>query len=189
MKILLINQSPDNSKKLSTISISSYLLKAYVESNFSINDLQRISLKVLDFDYIITPSQMINTILAGSPDIVSFSVYLWNYRNFCLSSEKIKHLQPSIKTIFGGPQLASPEVAIDFMNKCSQADIVSYVNNSGEIIFRNILLSLLHDKDLQRVKGIAYRKNNVIKINSPPTQSIDLNLIPSPYIDKHIEIN
>jgi len=189
MKVYLINQSPDTSKKLSTISLSSYTLKAYVEANISKNYLQKISIKVIDFDYKTTSSKMIDTILSGNPDIVGFSVYLWNYEKFCLSSEKIKSFNPSLTLMFGGPQLNSSETAADFMNKYPQVDIVSYVNNAGEIIFYNVLLSLFKNNKLKSVKGIVYRKNNDILINPPPTQSTDLSVIPSPYIENIIQIN
>ncbi|MCX6779051.1 MAG: radical SAM protein [Candidatus Magasanikbacteria bacterium] len=90
-------------------------------------------------------------------------------------AQGLKEENPSIKLIFGGPQV--PNIAENFLRKNFFIDIV--VHGEGEEISR-----LLVDSDFDlKTPSISYIKENVFFRNQSRYKLKDLNIIPSPYLN------
>ncbi len=116
------------------------------------------------------------SILAVRPDIVGFSLYVWN-RDECLSlAENLRRKLPSLIIFAGGPEatadpaglLAHP--AFDFL-----------VLGEGEVTLPEVVERLASDASLAGIPGVARRTDSGIEWTrrAPVT---DLGSLPSPYL-------
>lgn len=116
------------------------------------------------------------SILAEKPDIVGFSLYVWN-RDECLSLAKnLRRILPSLKIFAGGPEatadpaglLAHP--AFDFL-----------VLGEGEVTLAEVVECLVSNASLAGIPGVARRTDSGIEWTrrAPVT---DLGSLPSPYL-------
>lgn len=110
-------------------------------------------------------------------DVVAFSSYIWNRNyNYALAQE-IKLKNPSVKIVFGGPEPAVTDC--EFFNKHPYVDFV--IKKEGEVIFKELLLSLLTDSTPQ-VPGLLINVNNSVVDTGNGARILDLGVLPSPYL-------
>ena len=94
-----------------------------------------------------------------SPDVVAFSVSVWNFEISLAVAEKIKDYYPDCLVIFGGPHV--PNKVGDFFNKHPFIDIL--VHGEGEVTFYKILekkANISFESELKGVKGASFNNNN-----------------------------
>jgi len=87
----------------------------------------------------------------------------------------VKRKMPRCLVILGG---AHPTVAHKEMIKHPEIDII--VRREGEITFWELIKKIYGKKSLSRVKGITYKKNGKVKINSEMPLISDLDILPIP---------
>jgi len=108
--------------------------------------------------------------------VVGFSNYLWN-KNYNLElAKRIKEINPSVITVFGGPDL--PITRKDFFYLYPQIDI--HTINEGEKTFLNLLENL---KSWNTVAGIIYNDNGLVHKTRDESRIEQLSELPSPYLD------
>ena len=61
---------------------------------------------ILDLATTLEPREIARQILSYEPDIVAYSLYMWNDKEFIESSNILKQIDPSVKMILGGPQVS-----------------------------------------------------------------------------------
>ncbi len=124
------------------------------------------------------------------PAIYLFSNYLWSHEGCIKISEKVKQLSPNSITIHGGPDTPKYEEDSEkYFANYPHVDII--VRGEGEATAADTLdklqavigqenpdLSVLAD-----VPGISYRHNGKIHRNPDRERIMDLDTIPSPYIE------
>ena len=111
------------------------------------------------------------------PDIIVFSVYIWNVEDIARLCENIKKIKSDIKIAFGGP-----EVSYDFVNAMRKYPFVDYIlYGEGEVIYRDLILRFLGKKKIEDVKGICHRENGEITVNEAMPLIANLDEITSPY--------
>lgn len=117
------------------------------------------------------------TVIALAEDtVVGFSNYLWN-KNYNLElAKRIKQINPSVITIFGGPDL--PITRNDFFYLYPQID--AHTINEGEKTFLNLLENL---ESWKTVPGIIYNDNGLVHKTRDEPRIEDLSDLPSPYLD------
>ncbi len=183
MKIIL---STLNSKFIHT-ALSLRYLKAYAEKW----DVNR-DIEIAEY----TINQNINYITGElyrkKPDILCFSVYIWNINETLDIVRSIKLVNPEIEIVLGGPEV-SFEIK-ELMESNSEIDYVLY--GEGEETFSEFLEYKEGKKDIDGIKGIAYRQKEAdisageekgaelcekIVINSSRKVMKDLGDIPSVY--------
>src|SRR5262245_15200863 len=49
--------------------------------------------------------EVASQILAGQPDIVGLSCYVWNIKTLMAVSRRIKEVKPDVKIVLGGPEV------------------------------------------------------------------------------------
>jgi len=180
LAITLVGQGPDTSLRLKTMSYAPFALKAYLDSHLPTSLKNRVRTEAIDFSWEAAPSAMISRIMLDDPDIVGFSVYLWNYSNILKCAQKLKSVKKEIVIVVGGPQV-SP-IAEEVMAKNPYIDIISSTPRNGEITLLDIVETVSYKRDFNTVNGICYRDNNgnIVK-TSIEVRSISYEASPSPY--------
>lgn len=116
------------------------------------------------------------------PDIIGFSVWGWNYRQFAHLAETFKQLRPEGWVVFGGNHVANQGERT--LREHPQVDVV--VNAEGEFIFQDLLHAFLAGQsvhDLDGVSGITFRGDDgQIRTTPSPPRIQDLDSIPSPFL-------
>jgi len=109
-------------------------------------------------------------------DVVLCSIYVWNVRLTLEIARRVKAIKPSIKFIFGGPQV--PDRSEQFMldNRC--VDVA--VHGEGEQILRHLIDNW--DGNWKQVSGISYVEDGKVHQNPKGLRMKDVNTVPSPYL-------
>lgn len=180
LTVTLAGQGPDVASRLKAVSYAPFALKAYLDFHLPNFLRDKVKTKVLDFKWDISAQAMTSHILVGEPDIVGFSVYLWNYKQILECARNLKALKKDIIIILGGPQVSPIAEAVMAENSC--VDIISFAHSSGEITLLDIVETIFHKGDLNTVNGICYRdaRGKIIK-TSPDVRPLDYKTTQSPY--------
>ena len=101
-----------------------------------------------------------------NPDVVGFSVSMWNYQLSLAVAKELKEKFPDCLIVFGGPHITQNN---SFFKQYPFVDFAVY--REGERIFPEILLDRINLKQLS--------SHVVLCDNNPPK---DLDVFPSPYI-------
>lgn len=185
LKILIIGMSPViiRRMRLNGIPLAPLALKSYADHRLNEENpgCAQIDIKVFFLEDISTPDIAV-AILNEEPDIVAFSVYIWNYYEVIECVNIIKNSGKNIKIICGGPQM-SP-VAEDMMAEHEGIDIIPYITIPGEIIFYDLVKALIENRSLDQVEGIVYKnESNEIVKTATLSKKFDYSKAPSPYLD------
>lgn len=104
------------------------------------------------------------------PDVLGFSVYIWNVEIIKQLLKKIRILLPSCKIVLGGPE-------VSFINQeYFNDDLVDYIIvNEGEIAFHNLLKAIDKEtKDLSSISNLVYKeKSTLVKNQEKLIENLD----------------
>ena len=100
--------------------------------------------------------KILNYIIDEKPDLVGFSVYIWNINIVKEIIEIIKN--ENIKILLGGPEVSFNESDYILNNN---VDFV--INNEGEESFHLLLDALHENTSLLDVPNLVYKNNDIIK--------------------------
>ena len=95
------------------------------------------------------------------PDIILFSVYVWNFEKYKRLANKIKETNGAVKIILGGPEVGADETAI--LKENPAFDII--IRGEGEKTFYQLIDAILNHKNMADVKGITYKNDGQIREN------------------------
>ncbi|MFA5517708.1 MAG: DUF4080 domain-containing protein [Spirochaetota bacterium] len=130
-----------------------------------INDLNY-EVFILEYTTREKADSIVSSIMKHKPDVVAFSVYIWNSSIIADVIGKLKSSSPHVKIVTGGPEVSyEPEV---FFDKIVSPDYI--VCGYGEEGFRSLALS-----GFDSAEKIIHKKNP------------SFNLIPFPYNDVDME--
>jgi anaerobic magnesium-protoporphyrin IX monomethyl ester cyclase len=111
------------------------------------------------------------------PDVVGIAgPFTCQIQNAIKIGDVAKRVSPKIQTIIGGPHVTL--VPKEFMSEATNIDIV--VIGEGEYVMLEIVQALMDKKSLCDIKGIAFRKNGKIVLNSPRQFIDNLDVLPYP---------
>jgi len=122
-------------------------------------------------------------ILAGQPDIVGLSCYVWNIKTLMAVSRRIKEVKPDIKIVLGGPEVGP--LATQVLRTHPYVDIV--VKSEGEVPFSEVVEASGNGGDYISVRGIAFRRAGEIHETENAPILKDLSHIPSPHLIRYGE--
>ncbi len=161
--------------------ILSTLNAKYIHTNLAIRYLK--SYAMPEYTPIITEytikdptMNIVSDLYQKMPDVVGFSLYIWNIEETIKVIRMLKKVKPDVKIITGGP-----EVTYDYdfwLQRVPEIDII--VIGEGERTFKQLLDVYAGTRDLSTVQGIAYMENEQLKITAPGPK-LDLRELPSPY--------
>lgn len=185
LKVTIVGMSPViiRRMRLKGIPLAPLALKSYADQCLreELPDRAEIDIKNFFLEDIPT-SDIAAAILIEKPDVVAFSVYIWNYYEVIECVNIIKNADKNIKILCGGPQM-SP-VAEDMMAEHKGIDIIPYITIPGEIVFYDLVKAFIENTSLDQVEAIVYRNasNEIIKTGSS-SKKFEYTTAPSPYLD------
>ena len=167
MKILLIHKSNFEDRDSESIVIPNGL--TYIDSLLKSRNYDTTLLNLSNNDWRETKE----IIAKENPDIVGISCYTFNRPAVFKLAKLIKQELPNCKIVIGGPhasvmynQILEHYPFIDFV-----------VIGEGELTFLELVENI---NNPNKIKGIAYRKNNEIIINEKREPIADLDSLPMP---------
>jgi radical SAM C-methyltransferase len=124
----------------------------------------------------------------GYPDVLSFSVMGWNFRQFGELAATFKQLNPDGIVVFGGTHVANQ--AARTFRIFPEVDVV--VNGEGEFTFRDLLHAYLDGtptEALHGVAGVSFRdKGGAVVTAEDRERIVDLESIPSPFLTGALDL-
>lgn len=163
--------------KIFAVSLNS----KFVHSNLAVRYLKEYSgeFNVNVYEYTIneSPFDIAFDIAEKKPGIIGFSCYIWNIENTLKVCSILKEINKNTIVILGGPEVSYDQISV--LKNNSYIDFIVY--GEGEIPFKNLLDSLVNNKSLHEIKGIAFRENGKIFLNEPEPLIENLDLLPFPY--------
>ncbi|MBF0544184.1 MAG: DUF4080 domain-containing protein [Candidatus Riflebacteria bacterium] len=153
-------------------SLSLAMLQAFWEKTPSNPRLKRI-----DFDLNQGNDSIIQNIILQKPNLVAFSVYIWNLISTLTISGAIKAAFPETKIIFGGPEVSFGVEEI--FRTAPWVDLIAI--GEGEETFSEILRNFFNGKELIGIAGTAYSQNGNPFFEPSRDQISNLDIIPSPF--------
>ncbi|EPZ45238.1 MULTISPECIES: B12-binding domain-containing radical SAM protein [Alicyclobacillus] len=152
-------------------SLALRYLKAYVERDFPNTCIREYTIKE-------PATKIVADLYAKKPDVIGFSVYIWNVEQTLPILTMLKKVLPKTIIVLGGP-----EVSYDtkyWMKRCPDIDVI--VRGEGESTFHELLCAFSRRDSMANIRGIAYREGEHIHLTPARVQQ-PLAEIPSPYQD------
>ncbi len=161
MKVLLVGIYDTD-----TVSLAPHILRSYVEQFDISSKFEIITREYSIFDN--SAEAMARDIREERPDVIGFSVYIWNVDAVL---EIIRHIDAI--TILGGPQVTGIEEELIRENP----DIDIIVTGEGEVAFKKLLEYLAGEKSVEEISGITTNKTST----EPRMKMVALDSIPPVY--------
>lgn len=111
-------------------------------------------------------------------DIAGFSLYIWNLQRSLHLAAALKHQNPRLLVVVGGPQV--PDQAEAFLRAHPQLDVCCH--GPGERVFLS-LLERWPSNDWEDLPGISYLREGLFYYHPPAPRENDLSVFPSPYLE------
>ncbi|HOI19161.1 MAG TPA: radical SAM protein [Candidatus Woesearchaeota archaeon] len=165
-----------NIHKRASIHLALYLLKGYFLKHSEFNEL--VEIEILDFSIQDKKEDIVSEILKKNPEIVGFSCYMWNIIMIQDICKLLKIRDKNLKIILGGPEVSARDKEILFNN--SKVDFI--VRGEGEKSFMELIECIVKKGDISKVLGVSYRDFEKVFVNEKRENIIDLDEIPSPYL-------
>lgn len=179
MRLLLVTIHAYRSPQ--AVPLAAACIKAYLDGRPA---ARQVSVSCADF-YCGDPLDDIRAaILSGRPDVVAFSLYVWN-RAECVSlADRLRRGEPGLTVIAGGPEATADPAGV-----LEEAPFDFLVVGEGELTMAEALDRLADAASLDGLAGIARRSDDGIVVTRRPPVA-DLDTLPSPYLsgilDRHI---
>ncbi len=167
-------------------SLSLYNLKAFALADAEVRDAWQI--EVIQHPLIAEATQtakieaLTRSIVDTKPDLVGFSVYMWNVPVFRLIATALREQLPNAALVWGGPEIATDHI-VDGNFEDFEADYL--IAGEGELTFRELLThrrsGLRADPD--GINGLAWRNRaGELVVNDKREPFDSLLRIPSPFL-------
>lgn len=118
-----------------------------------------------------------SAILAEKPDVVAFSVYLWNRRETLELIDLLSVARPGLKLVVGGPEVSfdGPELFAD------HPGLTALVRGEGEKPMRELLEAWQRNRRPPDIPRLALRCGREIREGDDAHPLAELDKIPSPF--------
>lgn len=154
----------------------------YIHSNLAIYSLRacageyKSQIELAEFTINNQKDYILEEIYKRKPDILCFSVYIWNLDYVESVAREFKKICPDRPVWVGGPEV-SYEVE-DFLT--SHPEIDGVMIGEGEETFREVCDYYAGKREMDSIQGIAYRDNNGIRVTKSRA-IMDMSRIPFCY--------
>tara|TARA_Y100000590_G_scaffold163199_1_gene187074 strand:+ start:8131 stop:10167 length:2037 start_codon:yes stop_codon:yes gene_type:complete len=144
-----------------------------------------------DFDFKLFkfPSHLDEALKDHFPSMLCFSNYSWNLELGYKFASLVKQKNPSVVTMFGGPNFPTEiEEKIEFLKRKPNIDFI--IELEGELGFVDLVKNLMSNNfDIKKLKSGAPKMKNTCYlegnnlISGPINRIQDINIVPSPYLN------
>lgn len=156
------------------VPLANAFLKAYLKTDKELS--VKVSVALCDFFVSQPTDECVSAILAERPDVVGFSMYLWNREKCQEIATALNREMPDLLFFAGGPEpTADPEGVL------SGSDLDFVIIGEGEVPFAGLMERLCTGKTAAGIKGVSLFDSGRF-INSQPCPIQLLDAIPSPYL-------
>lgn len=125
--------------------------------------------------------EIIGDLYREQPDVLIFSVYIWNGSETRLIANELKKLFPNCKIVFGGP-----EVSFDSITEMENNLFVdAIISGEGEWVVEQLVRAWAKGSDkmsLESIPGLTWRNKAQVVMNKPQ-EPLDMDLLAFPYPD------
>lgn len=130
---------------------------------------------------------IVQDILSSDPDLVGFSINLWNFDKTKSIWKIIKKKNPKIKIVLGGPMVPD-DLGLNKRMLSSYPQINALIRGEGEIPFRQLLRYYLKKETYPLIPNTALREEDNIFVSKKRIWLEDLSELPSPYLSGEVTI-
>ncbi len=125
------------------------------------------------------------SLLAEKPDVVAFSVYLWNRRETLELVDALHEIHPEIRIALGGPEVSFESRGLF----AAHLGLSALVRGEGELPLRTLLQAWAQNKNPGEVPRLSWRSNGhlVEGPDGPPLSRLDE--IPSPFALELVDLS
>lgn len=172
MKVLLV--AIHHSPSPQAVPLANAYLKAYLATDEEL--ASAVSVELCDLCFPVDIAGAATTILAEAPDVVGFSLYLWNRAAILELVSMLRRERPDLTLFAGGPEVtATPERIL------SSAPFDFLIVGEGEIPFLEVVGRLHAGQSPCGAAGTAYREGGGVVVQ--PQRAVHLlDTIPSPFL-------
>ena len=116
-------------------------------------------------------------LLAEQPDVVAFSVYLWNRRETLDLVDALAAARPQLRLVIGGP-----EVSFDGPQLFARhPGLTALVRGEGELPLKALLSAWTADGEPESIPRLTLRRDTELTEGPDGPPLSDLDAIPSPF--------
>ncbi len=131
------------------------------------------------------PHNVLGALMEEAPDVIAFSVYLWNRRETLELADVLATLKPNLRIVLGGPEISYEGAA--FFER--HPGIAAIVHGEGELPFKALLREWAAGREPEAPARVSLRRGRDVVRGSQSPPLADLDAIPSPFalglIDLH----
>jgi len=122
--------------------------------------------------------EMIGLILAEDPDLIAFPTYVWNRTRLVSLTNCLHRQHPELLLVAGGPEATG-----DFAGFAEEAPWLIIVRGEGEAGFAGLVETLVANKPIEDLPGIATMQQDGLLVTGPePSSAVDCSTLPSPWL-------
>jgi anaerobic magnesium-protoporphyrin IX monomethyl ester cyclase len=116
-------------------------------------------------------------LLADNPDVIAFSVYIWNREKTLALVDILHTIRPDLRIVLGGPE-------VSFDNErlfASHPGLTALIHGEGELPLQTLLQAWKQGNKPTNTPRLSWRNGNNIETEQNGPVLTDLDLIPSPF--------
>lgn len=151
MNILFVMKSPDYMDQLGLMSIIGVTKKLGHDAFMCILDSEDILEKIEECQ----------------PSIIAYSASTGEHKYYLQANDLVKQKRPDIFTILGGPHVTF------FPNAIQQSSLDAVCIGEGEYAFEELLNKIQNDEDIEGIKNLFFKGQNILPELRPLVQDLD----------------
>ncbi len=176
-RITLVSIHPNRSPQ--SVPLANAFLSASLKEDPDLSG--QLQITIVDLYQEQTSEECAQAVIATDPDIVGFSVYIWNRALTISAAAALKAVRPELVLFCGGPEATS-----DQRKLLNEAPWDFLIHGEGEAPFTGALRLLAQGDRITGIPGTAVLENGVMR-SCPATETTDLETIPSPFLSGVID--
>jgi anaerobic magnesium-protoporphyrin IX monomethyl ester cyclase len=120
---------------------------------------------------------VLGMLLAENPDVVAFSVYIWNRQATLELVDALAVARPEVRIVLGGPEVSFDGAQLFEMHQ----GVSALVHGEGELPLKALLSAWQHGESPSQIPRLTWRSSDQLTSggDSPPLANLDD--IPSPF--------
>ncbi len=124
-----------------------------------------------------SPEVMLQALLKGAPELVAFSLYVWNREALLALARRLRRERPGLLLVAGGP-----EATTDPEGVLAQGELDACIRGEGEASFRELVVALSGPSPTEPPAGVTLRSAEGPRSGADRAPVEDLDALDSPWL-------